>query len=111
MNDEKISAIGRYIRLNLVDKVVEETGHPEIESVFGWKTYHRSDQLRKRRKIEQLIVDEITFVISGIIALMAFWLLVPQSLLMISILSWMELLLLLVLGVEIAVYADLAEGR
>ncbi len=66
VNDEKISAIGRYIRYTLVDKVQELTGNADIESIFGWEIAHRSDTRRLRRKIEQLVIDEITFVLSGI---------------------------------------------
>jgi len=54
--------------------------------------------LRSRRKIEQLIVDEITLVVSGIIALISFWVLVPGSALAIHILGGIELILLLILG-------------
>ncbi|WP_017720794.1 hypothetical protein [Kamptonema formosum] len=111
VNDEKITAIGRYIRLKLVDKVKEHTGYTELETLFGWEIAHRSDKHRKRRKIWQLIVDEITFVFSGVVALSAFWFLVSQPPLAITILSGVELLLLIVLGVEIFIYADLAEGR
>jgi len=111
VNDEKISAIGRYIRLTLVEKVKEKTGHADVESLFGWEIAHRSDRHRSRRKIEQLIVDEITFVLSGIITLISFWALVPGTPLAINILGVVELLLLLILGWEIIVYADLAQGR
>ncbi|HLP88411.1 MAG TPA: hypothetical protein VK184_07455 [Nostocaceae cyanobacterium] len=111
VNDEKISAIGRYIRYQLVDKVIEITGYGDKEILFGWEITHRNDKHRKRRKIQQLIVDEITFVFSGAIALSAFWFLVSQPPLIITILSWLELLLLIVLGVEMFTYADLAEGR
>ncbi|MEM9540757.1 MAG: hypothetical protein AAGA60_14790 [Cyanobacteria bacterium P01_E01_bin.42] len=111
VNDEKISAIGRYIRYKLVDKIKEHTGYEDIETLFGWEIAHRSDQHRKRRKIQQLIVDEITFVCSGAIALCAFWFLASQPPLGLTILSWIELLLLVVLGVEIFIYADLAKGR
>ena len=111
VNDEKISAIGRYIRYNLVNKVKEHTGYGDLETLFGWEIAHRSDKHRKRRKIQQLIVDEITFVFSGIIALSAFWFLVAKPPLGVTILSWVELLLLIVLGVEMLIYADLTEGR
>ncbi len=111
VNDEKISAIGRYIRLTLVEKVKEKTGYGDLASLFGWEIAHRSDLRRSRRKIEQLIIDEITFVVSGIIALVAFWVLVPNPVLAIHILGGVELILLLVLGWEIVVYADLAKGR
>lgn len=111
INDEKITAIGRYIRYTLTEKVKEQTGHTDIESIFGWETAHRSDNRRSRRKIEQLIIDEITFVLSGIIALISFWLLVSNPPLTVNILALIEILLLLVLGVEIVIYADLAKGR
>ncbi len=111
VNDEKISAIGRYIRYKLVNKVKEHTGYGDLETLFGWEIAHRNDKHRKRRKIQQLIVDEITFVFSGIIALSAFWFLVAKPPLGVTILSWVELLLLILLGVEMFIYADLAEGR
>ena len=98
VNDEKISAIGRYIRLTLVEKIKEKSGHADVESLFGWEIFHRSDPRRSRRKIEQLIVDEITFVVSGIIALISFWVLVPGSALAIHILGRIELILLPILG-------------
>lgn len=111
VNDEKISAIGRYIRYKLVDKVKENTGYDDLETLFGWEIAHRDDRHRKRRKIQQWIVDEITFVVSGLIALGAFWFLVPNPPFEVTILAWVELLLLIVLGVETFVYADLAKGR
>jgi hypothetical protein len=111
INDEKITAIGRYIRLTLVEKVKEKISHTDVESLFGWEIAHRSDLRRGRRKIEQLIIDQITFVLSGIIALITFFLLVPNTVLPIYLLGGFELLLLLVLGWEIIVYADLAKGR
>jgi hypothetical protein len=111
VNDEKITAIGRYIRYTLTEKVKEQTGHTDIESIFGWETAHRSDNRRKRRKIEQLIIDEITFVLSGMVALISFWLLISNAPLAVNILGVIEILLLLILGVEIFIYADLAKGR
>lgn len=111
VNDEKISAIGRYIRYKLVDKVKEHTGYDDLETLFGWEIAHRDDSHRKRRKIQQLIVDEITFVVSGLIAIGAFWCVVPNPPLGGKILSWVELVLLVVLGVETFIYADLGKGR
>ncbi|KYC38263.1 hypothetical protein WA1_38655 [Scytonema hofmannii PCC 7110] len=111
VNDEKITAIGRYLRLTLVEKIKELTGNTDTESIFGWEIAHRSDPRRKRRKIEQLIVDLIAFVGSGIVALIAFWLLVSKPPLAVNLLGVIELLLLLVLGLEIVIYADLAKGK
>ncbi len=111
VNDEKISAIGRYIRVKLVEKISEHAGNTDIPSIFGWEIEHRSDKRRHRRKIKQLIVDEITFVFSGVSALLAFWLLASPPHWSIPILWWVELVLLVILGVEIFVYADLGKGR
>jgi hypothetical protein len=111
VNDEKISSIGRYIRYKLVDKVKEHTGQEDLETLFGWEIAHRSDKHRKRRKVQQLIVDEITFVVSGLIALAAFWYLVINPPIGVIILFWAELILLIALGVETFIYADLAKGR
>ncbi|NET33817.1 MAG: hypothetical protein F6K19_17655 [Cyanothece sp. SIO1E1] len=111
VNDEKISSMGRYIRYKLVDKVKEHTGYDDLETIFGWEIAHRDDKHRKRRKIQQLIVDEITFVVSGLIALGAFWFLVSNSPIGVRILSWVELLFLIMLGIEIYIYADLGKGR
>ena len=111
VNDEKISAIGRYIRLTLSEKIKEQTGNTDDESIFGWEIAHRSDNRRQRRKIEQLIIDEITFVFSGVLALFAFWLLVSRPPVLVNILGVIEVILLVILGVEIFIYADLAKGK
>ncbi|MBE9009706.1 hypothetical protein IQ250_05760 [Pseudanabaenaceae cyanobacterium LEGE 13415] len=111
VNDEKITAIGRYIRLTLAEKVKEKTGCSDSESLFGWEIVHRADEQRKRRKIEQLAIDEIAFVASGIVALGVFWVLVPQPGLAMRLLSLLELLLLIVLGIEIFIYANQANAE
>jgi hypothetical protein len=111
INDQKITAIGRYIRRTLVDQIKAKTNHPAPETLFGWEIAHRSDPRRSRRKIEQLIIDQITFVLSGLIALTVFFLLVPKATLAIYLLGGVEFILLLILGWEIIIYADLAKGR
>lgn len=55
----------------------EHTAYTDLETLFGWEIAHRDDKHRKRRKIQQLIVDDIMFVFSVVIALAAFWFLVP----------------------------------
>lgn len=118
VNDQKISAIGRYIRYRLVERVgavacKADKGFEEIESIFGWELNHRSDQRRKRRKIWQLIIDEIAFVLSGIVALIAFWNLMPQNQLHWStlLLSCIEFVLLVILGAEIVIFSDSIIGK
>ena len=119
VNDQKITAIGRYLRYRLVDKVHALIGDAGLESIFGWEIVHRSDLRRQRRKLEQLVVDEVTFVLSGIIGLVVFgyFLHQPSSLnpqlpmMAIVLLMGVELGLLIILGIEIFLYADLAKGR
>ncbi|MGH8527480.1 MAG: hypothetical protein ACREXY_25705, partial [Gammaproteobacteria bacterium] len=41
VNDEKISAIGRYTRTELAPRLANATS--VHEPLFGWETYHRSD--------------------------------------------------------------------
>ena len=108
VNDEKITAIGEYIRHKLIDKLKEYTEYDDLEILLGWEIAHRDD---KNRKIEQFIIDQITFTVSGIIALSAFWFLVPNSPYFIRFLSIIELLLLIVLGLEMFIYADFKKGR
>lgn len=111
INDEKISAIGRYIRHELVKKIEKHTGSTNIESIFGWEMANIGDRRRRRRKIEQLIVNEITFVFSGMAGLLAFWFLVSQPHWGVQILSYIELIFLTILCIEIFVYADLTKKR
>ncbi len=112
VNDQKISALGKYIREQLAKKISQQIGHTENEkSIFGWEIEHRSDKHRKRRKIEQLIIDEIAFVFSGIAGLIGFHYLSLESNGAIQLLWWVELGLLIILGIEIVVYADLDHSR
>jgi hypothetical protein len=110
-NDEKISAIGKYVRYTLTDRINKQISCTDKELVYGWETVHRSDNSRKRRKIEQLIIDEITFIGSGIVAIIAFGQSVSQPPMALSIVSLIQLVFLLILGYEIYFYADLKEGR
>ncbi|NEQ42720.1 MAG: hypothetical protein F6K00_03800 [Leptolyngbya sp. SIOISBB] len=111
VNDQKISALGEYIRHDLVERVKAQTGYPDVEAIFGWEIDHRTDLRRRRRKLQQLVIDEITFVGSGIVAIGAFWLSASQPPLAVTLLGVGELLLLLFLGYEMWAYADLASGR
>jgi hypothetical protein len=110
VNDEKISTLGEYIRIDLAQKVEEKTKALKLESIFSWESYHRKAKRRTLRKIEQLFVNQITFFIPGIVALYAFCRLVPKALAVDEIknLAVVEFVLLLILAWEICNYADLS---
>jgi hypothetical protein len=110
VNDEKISAIGKYIRITLSDKI--KTSLPGAgQDIFGWEIVHRSDPKRVSRKILQFVTDEITFVGSGATALIIFWYYAQSSQLLLLGISIIEALLLIILGLEILLYADFKKGR
>ncbi|MEU3527046.1 hypothetical protein AB0E62_24770 [Streptomyces sp. NPDC038707] len=71
VNDEKISAVGCYIRDRLGPRLAELSG--AHGSVFGWETYHRDDATRTTRKRLQLAVDLFTYVAVPVICVTAFW--------------------------------------
>ncbi|OJF10049.1 hypothetical protein [Couchioplanes caeruleus] len=109
VNDEKVSALGRYLRLTLAPRLAELAGAPG-EEVFGWEIAHRSDPERRLRKVSQLVVDLGTFCLPAVSALVVFWVDGPGRG-DLTVVSVMELLLVLALGVQIVRYADLAQGR
>lgn len=112
VNDEKISAIGRYIRYDLEQRISALIGGSADEKyLFGWETAHRSDSRRTSRKYLQLLIDEVSFVFSGLTAVLVFWLLTPQPSAFTILVSAFEVLLLIGLGIKIVIYADLAKGH
>ena len=110
VNDEKISAIGRYIRYTLSDKL-RGTLLEGDQDVFGWETAHRSDKRRIARKIIQLIVDELVFVLPGFVAILMFWVNAPAILLSLRWAAGVEGIFLMALGWQIFLYADLQKGK
>lgn len=73
INDEKISAIGDYIKRpgGLGDRIHAIVGG-DRDALFGWERAHTRDGYRLLRKLFQLAVDLMTFVASGFAAIMVF---------------------------------------
>ncbi|MEV0279592.1 hypothetical protein AB0I22_24805 [Streptomyces sp. NPDC050610] len=71
VNDEKISAAGRYVREQLAPRLAELT--PDCPDVFGWESAHRSDAHRSSRKRIQLAVDLLAFCLIPLAALIVYW--------------------------------------
>ncbi len=82
INDQKISAIGTYLSATLAGRIhsvlksstecIECTAPDSVEAeqVFGWEEENRNEPHRKRKKAVQLLVDELTFVGTGVFAIL-----------------------------------------
>lgn len=107
INDERISAIGKYIRETLVASCSAFVGVSNAH-IFQWENIHRCDDRRMERKILQLLVDEVEFVLSGFLSL-GILLSFEQPL---ACQSWLvivtEVSLLVVLAIQFARYADVS---
>jgi hypothetical protein len=106
VNDEKISAIGRYVREELTPQLASLTTVPAAR-VFGWEVAHRSDRRRVSRKWLQLAVDLLTFCVAPTAAVVVFWTAgeVPGPLLAVSL---AEVATIAILAWQIVSYADLS---
>ncbi|MFY1704879.1 hypothetical protein ACN28G_24700 [Micromonospora sp. WMMA1923] len=107
VNDEKISAIGRYVRTDLGPRLVALT--PDGQPAFGWEVAHRSDPRRSSRKYLQLAVDLGTFVLPPLAALVVYWVNGPYDVAFVTV-SLAELGTVGVLAWQLVRYADLATG-
>ncbi|GLY53338.1 hypothetical protein [Lentzea sp. NBRC 102530] len=105
VNDEKISAAGRYIRTELAPRLAAHL--PEGTLVFGWESFHRGDRRRRTRKVLQLAVDLGMFCLAPTAALVVYWASGPRTVVYMSV-SIVEALAVIGLAVHLVVYADLA---
>ena len=108
VNDQKVSAIGQYIRNDLDGRLKNLSS--ASEDLFGWETKHRNDEQRRPRKYMQLIIDVLAFVVPGMIAICVFLIFYGKDFVL-NLLAGAEILLLFVLAWQIVVYADLARGK
>lgn len=69
VNDQKVSAIGRYLRTDLAPRLGALVG----ADVLRWETAHRSDHRRRQRKGIQLGVDLTVFVLPAAAAITWYW--------------------------------------
>ncbi|MEK8143704.1 hypothetical protein NKH18_21875 [Streptomyces sp. M10(2022)] len=103
VNDEKITAVGCYIRDQLGPRLAELIGAHGV--VFGWEIYHRSDASRASRKRLQTVVDLFTYVVLPVICMTAFWC-SPAVRPLLLIVSLAQALALAVLGWQFLRYAE-----
>ncbi|MFD6655278.1 hypothetical protein ACFWEB_08955 [Streptomyces parvus] len=96
-NDEKISAIGDYVRDRLGPRLGELTSADG--AVFGWEVYHRDVAGHTVRKRLQSAVDLFTYMVLPMVCTTAFWCSpVVQPLLLLASLG--QTLALAVLGLQ-----------
>ncbi|GHG97964.1 hypothetical protein [Streptomyces lanatus] len=73
VNDQKISAIGAYVREELGPRLAALAQPGGGFEAFGWETAHRGDARRGSRKAVQLVVDLLAFCGVPLAALVLFW--------------------------------------
>jgi len=73
VNDEKISAIGTYVRDDLGPRLAELTELTDGQAVFAWETAHRSDTRRRSRKVIQCVIDLLAFCVVPLAGLVVYW--------------------------------------
>ncbi|MER5889331.1 hypothetical protein ABT160_36365 [Streptomyces sp. NPDC001941] len=103
VNDEKISAVGCYIRGQLGPRLAELSGAQG--TVFGWETYHREDASRTTRKRLQTAVDLFTYFAVPLACVTGFWC-SPQVRPLLVFVSLGQSLALIVLGWQFLRYAE-----
>ncbi|WP_028804281.1 hypothetical protein [Streptomyces sp. 142MFCol3.1] len=101
VNDEKISAIGAYVRGELGPRLAELTG---AEAAFRWETAHRGDARRTSRKTIQCGVDLLAFCLVPLAGLVVYWASGQVSAGLV-VLSVAEALAVAGLGVQVVQYA------
>jgi len=108
VNDEKVSAIGRYIRTQLIENI-ENTSNKKI--IFNWEIVHRNDKHRIQRKIIQCAVDLLTFPVPGMLSIFAFFYFCGSESRILTIFAIIEIVFLLILIWQFLQYEDFQKGK
>jgi hypothetical protein len=104
VNDDKISAIGTYIRTDLGPRLARHAQLAQNEQVFGWEAGRRGGPRRRSRKIVQCGVDLLAFCVVPLAGLVVYWV-AGQTTPGLLALSVVEALTLVGLGTQVLVYA------
>lgn len=71
VNDQKISAIGRYLRRHLAPSLVASAQC--ADQMLTWESVHRRDPLRRLDKSMQLVVDLLMFAVPALLSVVLYW--------------------------------------
>ncbi|MFE6284441.1 hypothetical protein [Streptomyces sp. NPDC057877] len=110
VNDEKITAIGHYVRDDLGPRLAALTASGSGFTTFGWEAYHRGDTRRRSRKTIQAVVDLTAFCGVPLAALTVFWATGDEGGLLLA-LSVLEALAVAGLGAQVLMYLRPAPPR
>ncbi|WP_218129350.1 hypothetical protein [Nonomuraea maritima] len=104
-NDEKISAIGRYVSGSLTSRLADSVSAEASETdLFAWEKFHQADERRKSRKIFQCGIDLTCFCLIPFAALVGYWL-SPEPIGLLILASVLEAIAILLLGWQMLIYA------
>ncbi|MGW0708817.1 hypothetical protein ACWD4G_23200 [Streptomyces sp. NPDC002643] len=101
VNDQKISAIGTYVRGELGPRLAQLA---RTDRAFEWEVAHRADARRRSRKVIQCGIDLLAFCVVPIAGLLVYWVSGKTSSGLVA-LSAVEALTVVGLGVQVVVYA------
>ncbi|GAA0647421.1 hypothetical protein GCM10009535_26460 [Streptomyces thermocarboxydovorans] len=73
VNDEKITAIGLYVRDDLGPRLARLAPGSDGFTTFGWEASHRRDSRRRFRKTVQVLIDLTAFCAVPLAALIVYW--------------------------------------
>ncbi|MEU5365478.1 hypothetical protein ABZ354_18735 [Streptomyces sp. NPDC005925] len=105
VNDEKITAIGHYVRDQLGPRLARHAAAADDAfPTFGWEAYHRGDTRRRSRKTIQAVIDLTAFCGVPLAALVVFWADGKSGALLLA-LSVIEALAVAGLGAQVLLYA------
>lgn len=106
-NDEKITSIGNYIKNVLIPKIDASPEDNLLSLKENWENFIKKDPKRISRKRFQLFVDLSIYCISGIVSIIAFYILHTQFSIFMYIISILEIILLTYLAIQFVRYSDI----
>ncbi|MFD4240513.1 hypothetical protein ACFWP3_02720 [Streptomyces sp. NPDC058525] len=109
-NDEKVSAIGRYLRTTLRPRLAAAAG-VDAGLVLAWESVHRGGPLRVSGKYLQLAVDLIMFALPAVLCVVLHFLSRGVSQPALTVVSAAELAAVAVLSTRIVLAMDAGDRR
>jgi hypothetical protein len=118
VNDEKVSRIGRYVRVVLATRLAGDArGEARVsddeecaKAIFSWEIFHRNDLWRVPRKLIQCLVDLLAFVVPGLVAMAIVGAKFDYDAVVLKCAIAVEVVALIILGVIIILQTDFGQS-